>query len=136
MTTIPLKQQIINRLLADATLSGVLGDGGESIYPQAGQHPDQDSATPFLVLRIGAETPTSNLTARQFLTFWVYDNPLQGYWDVDAIIARLRSRLDGYEFAYDGRYWLRCEYDGASEEQTDEAWNKAMKFVRFSIPRV
>lgn len=136
MTIIPLKQQLINLLLADATLSGALGDGVDSLFPQAGKHPDENSATPFLVLRIGAETPTSNLTARQFLTFWAYDDPPRGYWGIDTIVARLRSLLDGHEFDFDGRYWLRCEYDGASEEQNDEAWHKNVKFVRFSIPRV
>lgn len=136
MTT-PLKLQIQNRMTGDATLKGMLGDGANSIMPQPGKHPDQDSATPFVVLRMGAETPTSAITARQFFTIWIYDDPLQAYWVIDAIIDRLRTLFDGYEsFTFDSRAWGRCEYDGRAEEQTDEAWNKVMKWARFSVPRV
>ena len=137
MSTIPLKQQLITRLTSDATLIALLGDGANSVLPQAGLHPGQDTATPFIVVRMGAETPTSSITARQFVTFWVYDNPLQGYWAIDRIITQLRVLLEGYEgLTFDGRSWGRSEYDGASEESTDDAWNKVFKTARFSIPRL
>ncbi len=133
----PLKLQIRTRMTGDTTLTPMLGSGANSIMPQPGKHPDKDSATPFIVLRVGAETPTSEITARLFFTLWVYDDPLQAYWDVDAVIARLRSRFEGYEgFTFDGRSWGRCTYDGTGDEETDDEWNKVMKWVRFSVPRV
>ena len=138
MTT-PLKRQIISRMTGDATLLALLGDGANSVYPRAAADPDDGTTTPFLVLTMGAETPLSEIDARQFLTVWVYDDPVTGfgYWAIDRIIDRLRVLFAGYEsWTFDGRNWGRCQYDGASEEQTDDSWHKLSKYVRFSIPRV
>ena len=136
MTT-PLKLQIIERCTGDATLIALLGDGANSVMPQAGKHPDRDSATPFVVLRMGSESPTDSLARLQEFTFWVYDDPLQAYWVIDKIITRLEVLFSGYEgFAFEDRSWIRCEYAGRSDEETDEDWNKVMKWARFTVPRV
>jgi len=136
MTT-PLKLQIINRCTGDTTLKAMLGDGANSIMPQAGKHPGRDSATPFLALRMGSESPTDALARLQEFTFWVYDDPLQAYWIIDKIITRLEVRFNGYEgFSFEDRNWLRCEYAGKSDEETDDAWDKVMKWARFTVSRV
>lgn len=137
MTVIPLKQQIINRMKGDTTFTSYLGSGVYSIMPQAGLHPSQDSIAPFTVLKMGAETPTSAITARQFFQLFIYDDPFNGYWDIDRIIARSRSLFDGYEgLSFDGRLWGRAVYDGSSDEQVDDAWHKVFKVVIFNVPRV
>jgi len=139
MTT-PLKRQVLTRASGDATLIAMLGDGADSVYPRAAADPDAVTTAPFVVLRMGAETPTSEITARQFFTWYIYDDRSGsgwGYWRIDRIIDQLRALFDGYEsFTFDGRYWGRCTYDGTSEEQADDDWNKLLKTARFSVPRV
>jgi hypothetical protein len=139
MAVIPLKAQILTRLNTDTTLIGKLSGNANGVYPRAGADPGQATGTPFLRLHMETEIPHSAITAKQTFSIYVYDNPITGwgYWAIDAIIARLRTLLDGYEgFAFDGRSWGRCEYDGAGEEASDEGWQKLMKWTRFSIARV
>lgn len=136
MTT-PLKQQLLDLMDADSTLTAMLGDTTNSIMPKAGIHPDKDSDTPFLVLVLGNETSTDSLTARQFFSVWVYDDPLQSYWDIDAIALQLRKLLEGYEaLSFDGRQWGRIMLESVSEEQTDDEWEKISKTLQFNVHRI
>jgi hypothetical protein len=138
MTT-PLKMQLLAMASGNATLSGLLGAGSNGVYPRAAADAGIDTTTPFVLLTIGNEAATDSLTARQFFTWWVYDDPIDGwgYWRVDRIALRLRRIFEGAEtLTFDGRNWGRIEYDGTSEEITDDAWRKLAKQVRFSVHRV
>ena len=139
MAVTPLKAQILTRLNTDATLIALLSGGANGVYPRAAADPGQATATPFVRLYMENETPTSAITAKQLFSIYVYDDPTTGwgYWVIDSILARVRKLLDGYEsFTFDGRAWGRCEYNGAGPEESDEGWQKLMKWARFSIARV
>jgi hypothetical protein len=139
MAVIPLKAQILTRLNTDATLIGLLSGGANGVYPRAAADPGQATGTPFVRLHMENELPTSGITAKQLFSVYVYDDPVTGwgYWKIDVILARVRRLLDGYEgFTFDGRAWGRCEYDGAGPEESDEGWQKLMKWARFSIARI
>ncbi len=137
--TMQLKGQLLAMASGNAALTTLLGDGANSVYPRAAADPGMDTATPFVLLTMGNETPTDALTARQFFSWWVYDDPLDGwgYWRIERIALQLRRLFEGAEtLAFDGRSYQRIDYDGTSEEMTDDAWRKLAKQVRLSVQRV
>ena len=139
MVVIPLKRQILTRLNTDATLIALLSGGANGVYPRAGADPSATTGTPFVRLFMENEIPTDEIVASQLFSVWVYDDPVTGwgYWRIDAIAARVRVLLAGWEgLTFDGRSWGRTAYDGMGEEATDEGWQKITKWLRFSVARV
>lgn len=137
MSTVPLKQQIINIELASDVVD-FLGDGADSVYPQAGKHPGAESAKPFTLLVMGEETVVDPpVLSRQFFRFEVHDSPLQGYWVIDRIAERLRKLYEGWVFSGNrAPLYLLCHYWGMSGEMVADDWGTVYKEVRFAVNRM
>jgi hypothetical protein len=92
-----LTATVYSRLRTDSAGSGVraaLGAGAPSVIHAKDLNVNTLPARPFVALRRGPVT-TVNLTEwRGYFTWWLYDDPAQGYYRIDSLI-----RLIGQAYA-------------------------------------